>query len=147
MHPYSKMTILSLFIHPHIISKLYDLFSSVEHEKSYFEKSLSESVKWKSPKWFGYHRSSKYHFVCSSKDKKVVWNDMSIFIFAWTMPNYCQISQLTQQYATSANDVFLWRDDCKCKHCLLFNRRYDMHCSFANRMFCWQLNYWHHFLK
>ncbi len=61
---------------------------------------------------------------------------MSIFIFAWTMPNYRQISQLTQQYATSANNVFIWHDDCKCMHCLLFNRRYDMHCSFKNRMFC-----------
>ncbi len=63
---------LSLFLHPHAIPNLYNLLSSVEHKRRYFEKCLSlffgpyNGSQW-SPKQF---HSSKYLILCFKGERK-----------------------------------------------------------------------------
>ncbi len=78
------MIILTSFNHPHVLSNLYEFFSSsVEHKRRYFKKVFCpySEIQW-GPILFRPERSSKYTLFYRRKKVTQVWINM--IIFGWT---------------------------------------------------------------
>ncbi len=94
---------LSLFVHPHDIPNLYNLLSSVEHKRRYFEKCLSLffwSIQWKSMVTKTVSFIKIFTFVFQRRKKVTLFST----IWGWTIFLRCPKEEMT----TKQNQIALF---------------------------------------